>query len=133
VVLEPLENRRADLVIGSRVRGGEPGSLGRHQRAGNLVATTLIRALYHHHYTDLGPLRAIRWQALAALGMRDPGYGWLVEMQVRALRIGLRIEEVPVHYRRRAGGNSKVSGTFRGSALAGGKVLYTILRYATAR
>lgn len=121
----------ADLVLGSRVLGRpERGALQPAQRLGNLVATTMIRLLYGQRCTDLGPFRAIRYQALLALRMSDPDYGWTVEMQVKAARRGLRTVEVPVRYRPRAGGASKVSGTVRGSVLAGYKILSTILRHA---
>ncbi|MCS6913619.1 MAG: glycosyltransferase family 2 protein [Myxococcales bacterium] len=124
----------ADLAIGSRVLGrAEPGSLTPQQRIGNILATTLIRLVYGQRYTDLGPMRAIRYPALCALAMRDTGYGWTVEMQVKAVRLGLRVVEVPVSYRRRRGGASKVSGTLRGTLGAGYKILYTVLRHATAR
>ena len=124
----------ADLVVGSRTLGvAEPGSLQPAQRAGNAVATGLIRAVYGQHYTDLGPFRAIRYPALRALGMTDKGYGWTVEMQVKAVRRGLRIQEVPVHYRRRQGGESKISATVKGTVQAGAKILYTILRHSTQR
>jgi glycosyltransferase involved in cell wall biosynthesis len=130
-LLAPLCDGQADLVLGSRVLGGaEPGALSPQQRAGNRVATAFIRVLYGHRYSDLGPFRAIRCSALFALGMRDRGYGWTVEMQVKALRHGLRVVEVPVRYRRRAGGDSKVSGTLRGVVGAGIKILVTIARHA---
>jgi glycosyltransferase involved in cell wall biosynthesis len=133
-LLEPIASGAADLVIGSRTLGHcEPGALPIHQRAGNGVATALIRLLYRHRFTDLGPFRAIRWQALETLRMRDVGYGWTVEMQVRALRHRLRVVEVPVTYRRRAGGTSKVSGTVRGTLGAGSKILVTIVRHAASR
>lgn len=124
----------ADLAIGSRTLGlVEPGALQPAQRVGNAVAVGLIRAVYGQRYTDLGPFRAVRYPALCALGMSDESYGWTVEMQVKAVRRGLRIVEVPVHYRRRQGGESKISATIKGSALAGAKILYTIFRHATAR
>ena len=127
----PISRGEADLVIGSRSLGErEPGALSPQQRAGNAVAVLFIRALYGHRYTDLGPFRAIRFDRLLALGMRDPGYGWTVEMQVRALRRGLRVKEVPVAYRRRGTGHSKVSGTLRGTFGAGYKILLTIARHA---
>ncbi len=131
-LLEPLASDRADLVIGSRTRGkNEPGALTLQQRAGNLLATKLIRLLYGQRYTDLGPFRAIRLTALRTIAMRDRGYGWTVEMQIKAARAGLRICEVPVCYRRRAGGQSKVSSTVRGTLGASYKILFTIFRYAT--
>ncbi len=124
----------ADLVIGSRTLGSvEPGSLQPAQRAGNAVATSLIRVVYGQRYTDLGPFRVIRYPALRALGMSDAGYGWTVEMQVKAVRRGLRITEVPVHYHRRQGGESKISATMKGTVQAGAKILYTILRHSTQR
>jgi len=126
--------RGADLVIGSRTLGSvEPGSLQPAQRAGNAVATGLIRVVYGQRYTDLGPFRVIRYPALRALGMNDTGYGWTVEMQVKAVRRGLRITEVPVHYYRRKGGESKISATMKGTVQAGAKILYTILRHSTQR
>jgi len=119
----------ADLVIGSRVLGQrEPGALQPQARAGNLLACFLIRLLYGHRYTDLGPFRAIRWDALRRLGMRDRDFGWTCEMQVKALRAGLRIAEVPVSYRRRVG-VSKITGTLSGTLRAGWKILWTIARY----
>jgi glycosyltransferase involved in cell wall biosynthesis len=124
----------ADLAVGSRTLGVvEPGALQPAQRVGNAVATGLIRAVYGQRYTDLGPFRAIRYPALCALGMVDTDYGWTVEMQVKAVRRGLRIVEVPVSYRRRQGGESKISATVKGTVSAGAKILYTIFRHSTAR
>ena len=124
----------ADLAIGSRTLGiAEPGSLAPAQRVGNAVAVNLIRAVYGQRYTDLGPFRAVRYPALLALGMGDKDYGWTVEMQVKAVRRGLRIAEVPVRYHRRRGGESKISATVRGSIGAGAKILYTIFRHSTHR
>jgi len=122
----------ADLVIGSRTLGArEPGALLPQARAGNLLACALIRVLYGRRYTDLGPFRAIRWDAYVRLGMRDPDYGWTCEMQVKALRRGLRVAEVPVSYRRRVG-VSKITGTVTGTFRAGAKILWTIARYGLA-
>jgi glycosyltransferase involved in cell wall biosynthesis len=122
--------RGADLVIGSRTRGrSEPGALLPQARFGNALACSLIRALYGHRYTDLGPFRAIRWSAYRRLGMRDPAFGWTVEMQIQAIRAGLAVEEVPVSYRRRVG-VSKISGTLSGTLRAGAKILWTIARSA---
>jgi len=133
-LLRPIESGHADLVIGSRTLGErEPGALALQQRFGNFVAVSMIRAIYGQRYTDLGPFRAIRLPALIALGMSDGGYGWTVEMQVKAAKTGLRVVEVPVRYRKRAGGASKISSTMRGTMGAGYKILYTILRHATAR
>lgn len=126
-VVRPLVERRADLVIGSRRLGeAEPGALTPVQSFGNALSTVLMRLLYGARFSDLGPFRAIRWSSLESLGMRDRNYGWTVEMQTRALRAGLRCTEVPVTYRRRAGGTSKVAGTVRGVFGAGWKILFTI-------
>lgn len=131
-VVAPILRGEADLVIGSRTLGRrEPGALLPQARAGNLVACLLIRVLYRHRYTDLGPFRAIRWSALERLGMADPDFGWTAEMQVKALRHGLRVAEVPVSYRRRLG-VSKITGTLQGTLRAGYKILWTVLRYAFA-
>lgn len=132
-LVAPLLANEADLVIGSRTRGRrEPGALLPQARAGNLVACWLIRLLYRHRYTDLGPFRAIRWQALERLAMEDPDFGWTAEMQVKALRHGLRVDERPVSYRRRVGA-SKITGTLRGTLMAGYKILWTVLRYSWGR
>ncbi|HUO86674.1 MAG TPA: glycosyltransferase family 2 protein, partial [Thermoanaerobaculia bacterium] len=129
-VIGPILAGDADLVIGSRVLGRrEPGALLPQARAGNLVACLLIRLLYRHRYTDLGPFRAIRWTALERLAMADPDFGWTAEMQVKALRHGLRVREVPVSYRRRTG-VSKITGTVSGTLRAGHKILWTVLRHA---
>lgn len=126
-VLAPILEGRADLVVGSRTRGDlEPGALLPHQRFGNWLATTLIRILFGHRYTDLGPQRAIRLEALERIGMKDRTYGWTVEMQVRALQEGLRVEEVPVAYRPRIG-RSKISGTIKGTVLAGTMIIGTVI------
>lgn len=129
-LLAPLRARKAQMVIGSRVLGErEPGALLPQARVGNWVACTLIRWLYRHRYTDLGPFRAITWPALETLHMRDTDFGWTAEMQVKALRSGLTVVEVPVSYRRRVG-VSKITGTLRGTILAGYKILSTVLRYS---
>lgn len=125
-LLEPIANGRADLVIGSRVLGrAEPGALTPQARFGNWLATRLLRALYGVRWTDLGPFRAIRWDAFVSLRMQDADFGWTVEMQVKAARAGLRGVELPVRYRRRIG-RSKISGTLAGSVRAGAKILGTI-------
>lgn len=127
-LLEPILRDQADLVVGSRALGrAQPGSMRWPQRWGNRLAVALIRLLYGFRYTDLGPFRAIRRPSLAALGMRDPDFGWTAEMQVKALKRGLRIREVPVSYRRRRG-RSKISGTLTGAVRAGVKILWTIAR-----
>ncbi|MCH2374947.1 MAG: glycosyltransferase family 2 protein [Planctomycetes bacterium] len=122
----PIINDVADLVIGSRIRGQrEPGALAPQALFGNKLACFLIRLIWRHSYTDLGPFRAVRRSALDRLKMRDRNFGWTVEMQVRAVQEGLRIEEVPVPYRRRIG-KSKITGTVMGTFSAGYKILYTI-------
>ncbi len=128
-LLAPLFDGRADLVLGSRVLGqAARGALLPHQRFGNWLATTLIRLLYRHRYTDLGPFRAIRVDALRRLNMRDRNYGWTVEMQIKALRQGLRVMEIPVRYGVRAAGENKVSGNLRASVQAGVKILWVVAR-----
>ncbi len=123
----------ADLVIGSRALGTrEPGALLPQARLGNLLACFLIRLLFGHRYTDLGPFRAIRWEACRRLRMRDRDFGWTCEMQVKALGEGLRVAEVPVSYRRRVG-VSKITGTVSGTVRAGWKILWTIARYGVVR
>jgi glycosyltransferase involved in cell wall biosynthesis len=132
-LLEPIYEGRADLVIGSRVLGhAEKGALEPHQVLGNRIATWIIRVIYGHRYTDLGPFRAIRADALRRLGMRDRNYGWTIEMQIKALRHNLRVVEVPVSYRRRVG-TSKISGNWRASLAAGVKILWTAVRLMAAR
>lgn len=129
LLLAPIQRGEADFVIGSRVLGGaEPGALPWNQRRGNQLACALMRLLYGTTFTDMGPFRAIRREALVALGMRDRSFGWNVEMQARALTAGLSIMEVPVRYRRRVG-RSKISGTVRGTIRAGVKIIGTILVY----
>ncbi len=127
-LVDPVAAGEADLVLGSRTLGArEPGALLPQARLGNWLACTLIAHLWGHRYTDLGPFRAISAGALRRLQMADRNYGWTVEMQIKALRAGLRVREVPVSYRRRVG-TSKVSGTARGVLGAGAKILLTIGR-----
>lgn len=127
-LVEPIIQDRADLIIGSRTLGHrEAGSLTPQQRFGNGLACALIHLWWGHRYTDLGPFRAIRRDALEHLGMRDRAFGWTVEMQIKAIQQGLRIREVPVSYHRRIG-RSKISGTLRGTVLAGWTIITTILR-----
>ncbi|MDD9932628.1 MAG: glycosyltransferase family 2 protein [Myxococcales bacterium] len=131
-LLEPIARGAAELVIGSRARGNaESGSLTPQQRVGNAIACVALRAFYGVSYTDLGPFRAIRYDALERLGMRDRDYGWTVEMQIKAARRGVRHSEVPVSYRRRIG-VSKVSGTLRGTLGASRKIITVLLRHAWA-
>ena len=132
-LVRPIVDGEADLVIGSRTRGQrQKGALLPQQRFGNALATGLIRLLFGVAYSDLGPFRAIRADALRRLRMADRNFGWTVEMQVKAARIGLRIAEVPVRYRKRIG-QSKVSGTLSGTFRAGYKIIWTILRHARFR
>jgi glycosyltransferase involved in cell wall biosynthesis len=128
-LVQPIVERGIDFVIGSRALGErERGSMTPQQVFGNWLATRLMRWLYGIQYTDLGPFRAIRWDKLQALNMQDQTYGWTVEMQLKAAKQGLSVVEVPVRYRRRIG-FSKISGTVRGTVLAGYKIITTILRY----
>jgi glycosyltransferase involved in cell wall biosynthesis len=129
-LIDPIAEGRAELVVGSRALGrAEPGSLTPQQRVGNAIACAALRVLYGARYTDLGPFRAIRWDALDRLDMRDLDYGWTVEMQIKAARRRVRHLEVPVSYRRRIG-TSKVSGTLRGTLGASRKILWTLARHA---
>lgn len=126
-VVAPILNDEKDLVLGSRLLGNmEPGAMSPPQRFGNWLAPLLIRWLYGYQFTDLGPFRAIRWPLLLDLHMQDPNYGWTVEMQIKAAKHRLRCAEVPVQYRKRAGGKSKVSGTVKGVVLAGWKIISLI-------
>jgi glycosyltransferase involved in cell wall biosynthesis len=130
LLLKPIFEGRADFVVGSRTLGHrESGALQGRQRFGNWLATSLIWLLYGFRYTDLGPFRAIRLDALRRLGMRDRGFGWTVEMQIKAVRHRLRVVEVPVAYRKRIG-VSKISGDLRASIRAGAKILWTVFRLA---
>ena len=125
-LLEPILRGEADLVIGSRALGrAEPGSMTWPQRWGNRLSVWLVRLLFGHRYTDLGPFRAIRRESLERLGMQDTNFGWTAEMQVKAVLRGLRVLEVPVSYRRRVG-RSKISGTVSGVLRAGAKIIWTI-------
>lgn len=126
-VVAPILNDEKDMVIGSRLLGElEPGAMSPPQRFGNWLAPLLIRWLYGYRFTDLGPFRAIGWKQLLDLKMQDPNYGWTVEMQIKAAQQRLRCAEVPVRYRKRAGGKSKVSGTVKGVVLAGWKIIAII-------
>lgn len=128
-LLEPILQKDFDMVIGSRALGRrEAGSMTPQQIFGNWLATSLMRLFYRVRFTDLGPFRAIRYDSLINLGMNDRNYGWTIEMQVKAVRNKLKTCEVPVSYRRRIG-SSKVSGTLKGSVLAGIKILYTLFKY----
>lgn len=127
-VIRPIIENEMDMVIGSRALGHrEGGSMTFPQKFGNWLATTLIRWIYGYKFTDLGPFRAITWKALLQLDMKDPNFGWTAEMQVKAARHKLKTTEVPVNYRQRVG-VSKVSGTIKGSILAGYKILLVVFR-----
>ena len=129
-LVAPIVAGEADLVIGSRVRGVmEAGALTPQQRMGNALAASWLRLRFGQPATDLGPFRAVRKDALDRLHMSDPTYGWTIEMQIKAARAGLRYVEVPVAYRRRKAGTSKVSGTLRGVAGASAKILALLAYY----
>lgn len=130
-LIEPIAAGHADFVIGSRSRGRrEEGSMSAHQLFAGHAIGALLRLLYRVRYSDMGPMRAIRRDTLLRLGMREMTYGWNLEMQMRAARAGLRIIEVPVAHRRRAGGVSKVSGNLAGTIKASGRIALTFARVA---
>ena len=131
LLLAPIEADRADLVLGSRPAGGiERGAMPPHAHFGNWLVARLMRGLYGLEVHDLGPFRAIRTDLLDLLEMQEMTYGWPAEMMVKAARRGARVVEVPVRYRVRRGGRSKVSGTLRGTALATKAILFVTLKYA---
>ena len=130
-LVEPIRSGRFDFVIASRARGArEPGSIGWHQLAAGWLAGLGMRALYGVRYTDMCAFRAIRRDLLLRLDMREMTYGWNIEMQMRAARAHLRILEIPVPYRRRTGGTSKVAGSLRGTLQAGTRIVATFARVA---
>ncbi len=127
-LVDPIVEDRADFVLGNRVCEERDGhSMTRFQRMGNRLACGLINGLWRARYSDLGPFRAIRRSALQSLELRDRNFGWTVEMQIKAVRRGLRVQEVCTSYRHRIG-HSKISGTFSGAVGAGAKILFVILR-----
>jgi glycosyltransferase involved in cell wall biosynthesis len=127
-LIQPILEQDMDMVIGSRALGTlERGAMQPQQIFGNWLATNLIRLLYGYEFTDLGPFRAIKYESLLSLEMADPDFGWTVEMQVKAAKQKMKCKEVPVKYRRRIG-VSKVSGTLKGTVLAGHKILWTIFK-----
>jgi len=131
---DPIGWGEQDFVIGSRTRGQrEPGSMNFQQVFAGRIAGAMLRLLYGVRYTDMCPFRAIRREALDRLGMKEQTYGWNLEMQMRAARARLRILEVPVNHRCRTGGESKVSGTFRGTFVAGARIIATLFRVAFER
>jgi glycosyltransferase involved in cell wall biosynthesis len=130
-LIAPIRAGTFDFVIASRARGErEPGSMASHQLLAGFIAGWLTKLLYGVRYSDMCAFRAIRRDTLLALGMRELSYGWNLEMQMRVARAGLRVLEVPVAYRRRIGGRSKVAGTLRGSLRAGLKIISTFARVA---
>jgi glycosyltransferase involved in cell wall biosynthesis len=133
-LVEPIGRGEQDFVIGSRTRGKrEPGSMNFQQIFAGRVAGWLLRLLYGVRYSDMCPFRAIRRSALDRLGMKEPTYGWNLEMQMRVARARLRVLEVPVNHRCRTGGESKVSGTLRGTFVAGARIIATLFRVAFER
>ena len=131
ILLAPLERNEADLVVGTRFHGAcSPTAMPAHQALGNRFGAWLLRRLYRLAVTDLGPYRAVRRSLLLTLNMQEFTYGWPIEMMVKTARRQARIVEVPVSYRPRLAGQSKVSGTVRGTALASYRILRTIIRYA---
>ncbi|MFN3939647.1 MAG: glycosyltransferase family 2 protein [Chitinophagales bacterium] len=129
-LIQPIESNQSDFVIGSRAKGNrQKNAMMPQQVFGNWLATTLMKWLFKANYSDLGPFRAIRWQSLQELNMQDTNYGWTVEMQIKAAKHRLRYCEVPVDYRVRIG-KSKVTGTIKGTLMAGYKIIFTIIKYA---
>jgi glycosyltransferase involved in cell wall biosynthesis len=133
-LVTPIVEGKAEFVIGSRTRGNrEAGSMNFHQVFAGYMIGFILRVLYGVRSTDMGPFRAIRRETLEKLGLREETYGWPLEMQMRAARARVRTLEVPVDYRRRAGGHSKIAGTVRGSVLAATRILLTLARLAIQR
>ena len=129
LLVQPILEARADFVVGSREKGKSArGSMTFPQIFGNRLATTLMRWIYKTDYSDLGPFRAIVWEKLLALDMQDQDYGWTIEMQIKAVKQKLKVTEVPVDYKQRIG-TSKVSGTVKGTVMAGYKIIWTIFKY----
>lgn len=125
----PIEEGKADLVQSDRTRTAEPGAMTFPQRFGNRLATALIAAAAGVRYRDMGPFRAVRWDALERLRMEDPTWGWNVEMQLKAVQHGLRVLEVELPYRARTKGRSKISGSLRGALRAGVRILWAVNHY----
>jgi glycosyltransferase involved in cell wall biosynthesis len=124
-------NTGYDFVLGSRILGVKTNQakLSLHSILGNKMAAYFLNLLFKGDYSDLGPFRAIRFSKLLALNMQDRNFGWTMEMQIKAIRKGLRIDEIPVHYRERFAGESKVTGTFKGSVKAFLKITYIVILY----
>jgi glycosyltransferase involved in cell wall biosynthesis len=129
LLVAPIVSDECDLVLSDRSTTAEPGALTSVQRFGNRLATTLIAMVTGTRYRDLGPFRAVRWAAIERLGMIDPTWGWNVEMQMKAVYLGLRVREIPMPYRARARGRSKISGSIRGATRAGVKILWAVNHY----
>ncbi len=128
-LIKPITENRADFVLGSRMIYPESReALLPQARYGNKLATFLIYIFFGYRFTDLGPFRAIRFDSLKQINMVDTDFGWTVEMQIKAIKNNLRIEEIPVHYRKRIG-ISKITGTISGTFKAGAKIMYTIFKY----
>ena len=128
-LIDPIEKEKQDFVIGSRmIIPKSRAALLPQARYGNQLAVFLIKLFFKYTYTDLGPFRAIRYNSLMSIGMQDTNFGWTVEMQIKAIKRGLRIIEVPVNYRERVG-VSKITGTVSGTFKAGTKIIYTIFKY----
>lgn len=129
LLVAPIIKDEADFIVGSRMILKESRkALLPQARYGNMLAVFLIRLFFGHRFTDLGPFRAIRYESLQAIGMRDRNFGWTVEMQIKAVQKSLRIREIPVRYRMRIG-VSKITGTVSGTFKAGTKIIYTIFKY----
>jgi len=125
-LITPILNENYDFIIGSRILGKrEKGALPPQSRIGSIIAGLLIQLFWKTKYTDLGPFRAIKTKKLIELNMKDKWYGWTVEMQIKAIKKGLRLKEVPVSYRKRIG-KSKVTGTIKGTFMASVIILKTI-------
>jgi len=128
LLIEKMQTENLDMVIGSRALGDlDSGAMMPQQIFGNWLATMLIKLFYNYEFTDLGPFRAVRYSALQSIDMQDKDFGWTVEMQVKAAKLKLKCAEIPVSYRKRIG-VSKVSGTIKGTILAGHKILWTIFK-----
>ena len=130
-IVDPILRGEADMVLGDRTERAEADALTPVQRFGNVLATHLIERFTGHRYRDMGPFRAIRMEALLLLQMEEPTWGWNVEMQMKAIRRGLRVREVAVSYRPRRRGESKISGNLKGAMRAGTRILVATLRYRT--
>jgi glycosyltransferase involved in cell wall biosynthesis len=129
-LLAPVRDAEADMVLGSRTIAAQAaGAFTRQQAFGNRLATGLMRIFFGARYTDLGPFRVIRRESLERLHMQDTNFGWTIEMQIKAHRASLRVLEIPVNYRKRIAGESKISGTLAGTIRAGWKILWIIAKH----